>query len=81
MTKFAKGDNSTKDFFLISPRLSTHYSLQAGGREGCLSEPPEPPLVPPLSVCVLCLFLTVQWVGLQSLTVSFPGHTHLLFIV
>ena len=28
---------------------------------------------------VLCLFLTVQWVGLWSMIVAFPGHTHLLF--
>ena len=26
-----------------------------------------------------CLFLTVLWVGLQCVNVSFPGHTHLLF--
>ena len=30
-------------------------------------------------VCVLCLFLTVPWAGLQSVIVAFPGHTHLLF--
>ena len=32
-----------------------------------------------VAVCVLCLFLTVLWVGLQSVIVAFPGHTHLLF--
>ena len=30
-------------------------------------------------VCVLCLFLTMQWVGLQSVIVVFTGHTHLHF--
>ena len=30
--------------------------------------------------CVLCLFLTVPWVGLWSVIVAFPGHTHLLYI-
>ena len=30
-----------------------------------------------MAVCVLCLFLTVPWVGLQSLIVAFSGHTHL----
>ena len=28
---------------------------------------------------VLCLFLTVPWVGLQYVIVVFPDHTHLLF--
>ena len=28
---------------------------------------------------VLCLFLMVQWVGLQCVIAVFPGHTHLLF--
>ena len=28
---------------------------------------------------VLCLFLTVLWVGLQFLTLAIPGHTHLHF--
>ena len=32
-----------------------------------------------LAVCVLCLFFMLPWVGLQSATVAFPGHTHLLF--
>ena len=32
-----------------------------------------------VTVCVLCLFLTVPWVGLRSVTEAFPGHTHLLF--
>ena len=34
-----------------------------------------------LTVSVLCLFLTVPWVGLQCVIVAFPGHTHLLFHV
>ena len=29
---------------------------------------------------VAVLFLTVPWVGLQSVIVAFPGHTHLLFV-
>ena len=29
-----------------------------------------------LTVCVLCLFLMVLWVGLQFVIVAFPGHTH-----
>ena len=32
-----------------------------------------------LAVCVLCLFLKMPWVGLQSEIMAFPGHTHLLF--
>ena len=32
-----------------------------------------------MSVSVLCFFLVVPSVGLQSLTVVFLGHTHLLF--
>ena len=32
-----------------------------------------------VAVCVLCLFLMVPWVGLQSVNVAFPGNTHLLF--
>ena len=31
-------------------------------------------------VIVLCLFLTVPWVGLKYVFVAFPGHTHLLLI-
>ena len=27
----------------------------------------------------MCLFLAVLWVGLRSVVVAFPGHTHLLF--
>ena len=34
-----------------------------------------------VTVCGLCLFLTVPWVGLQCVIVVFPGHTHLLFAV
>ena len=30
-----------------------------------------------LTVCVLCLFLAVRWVGLLSVIVAYPGHTHL----
>ena len=29
-----------------------------------------------VAVCVLCVFLMVPWVGLQSVIVVFPGHTH-----
>ena len=32
-----------------------------------------------VTVNVLCLFLKVSWVGLQSVIVVFPDHTHLLF--
>ena len=32
-----------------------------------------------VTVSVLCLFLAVPWVGLWSVIVAFPGHTHLLF--
>ena len=28
-------------------------------------------------VRVMCLFLAVLWVGLQCMTVEFPGNTHL----
>ena len=31
-----------------------------------------------MAVSVLCLFLTVPWIGLQSVIVTFPGNTHLL---
>ena len=34
-----------------------------------------------MTVCGLCLFLTVPWVGLQCVIMVFPGHTHLLFAV
>ena len=30
-----------------------------------------------VAVCDLCLFLTVPWVGMQSVIVAFPGHTHI----
>ena len=33
-----------------------------------------------VTVNVMCLFLTVPWVGLQFVTVVFPDHTHLLFL-
>ena len=33
-----------------------------------------------VTVNVLCLFLTVKWVGLQCVIVVFPDHTHLLFV-
>ena len=32
-----------------------------------------------VTLCVLCLLLTVQMVGLQSVSVAFPVHTYLLF--
>ena len=32
-----------------------------------------------LTINVLCLFLTVPWLGLQCVIVVFPDHTHLLF--
>ena len=31
-----------------------------------------------MAVCVLCIFLVVKWVGLQSVIVAFSGHTLLL---
>ena len=31
-----------------------------------------------MAVSFLCLFLAVPWDGLWSVTVAFPGHTHLL---
>ena len=34
-----------------------------------------------LTVSVLCLFLTVLWVGLQCVIVAFPSHTYFLFHV
>ena len=33
----------------------------------------------PVAVIVHCPFLTVPWVGLQCVTVAFPGHAHLRF--
>ena len=32
-----------------------------------------------VAACVLCLFLVMTWVGMQSVIVAFPGHTLLLF--
>ena len=32
-----------------------------------------------MTISILCLFLTVQWVGLQCEIVVVPGHVHLLF--
>ena len=32
-----------------------------------------------MAVSVLCLFLMVPWVGMWSLIVAFPGHTHMFF--
>ena len=32
-----------------------------------------------VAVCILCLFLMVPWVCLQSGSVPFPGHTNLPF--
>ena len=34
-----------------------------------------------VTINVLCLFLTVQWVGLQYVIVVFHDHTHLLFVL
>ena len=34
-----------------------------------------------VTVNVLCLFLTVPWVGLQCVIVVFPDHTHYFFIL
>ena len=34
-----------------------------------------------VAVIVLCLFLTVSWVGLQRVIVPFSGHVHLLSVV
>ena len=31
-----------------------------------------------IAVFVLCLFLKMTWVGLQSLIVAFTGHAHLI---
>ena len=31
-----------------------------------------------MTFSIMCLFLTVLWVGLQCMIVAFPGHTHLL---
>ena len=33
-----------------------------------------------MTVSVLWLFLLVSWVGLQSVIVVFPDHTHLFFL-
>ena len=33
-----------------------------------------------MTVNILCLFLTVLWVGLQCVIVAFSGHTHFLFV-
>ena len=38
-------------------------------------------LLMPFDSSVLCLFLTVLWVGLQCVIVAFPSHTHLIFHV
>ena len=34
-----------------------------------------------VTVNILWLYLTVPWVGLQCVTVVFPDHTHLLFVI
>ena len=34
-----------------------------------------------MTVSVLAVFLPVPWVGLQSVIVAFPGHTHFLFFI
>ena len=33
-----------------------------------------------VTINVLCLFLTVPWVGLQCVILVFPDHTHLLTV-
>ena len=33
-----------------------------------------------MTVGVLCLFISVPWVGLECAIVVFPDHTHLLFV-
>ena len=33
-----------------------------------------------VAVSVLCLFLTVPWVGLQCVSVAFLGHTYFFFL-
>ena len=33
-----------------------------------------------MAVCVLCLFLTVPWVGQQYVTVEFPGYTNIVLL-
>ena len=45
--------------------FSNHHAVEE--KAGCV-----------VAVCIMCLFLTVPWVGLQSVIVAFPGHTHLL---
>ena len=32
-----------------------------------------------LLICVLYLYLVVPWIGLLSVRVAFPGHTHLFY--
>ena len=32
-----------------------------------------------VAFCVMCVFLSVLWVGLRFAIVAFPGHNHLLF--
>ena len=32
-----------------------------------------------VTVCVLCLFLAMPWVGLRSVIITFSGHAHLHF--
>ena len=34
-----------------------------------------------VAVADLCLFLTVQWVGLRSVIVALPSYTHLSFVI
>ena len=34
-----------------------------------------------MAVSVLCLFLTMPWVGLQSVIVAFPGQSYSLFCI
>ena len=34
-----------------------------------------------VAVCVLCFFFAESWTGLQSVIVTFPGHTKLFWFV
>ena len=34
-----------------------------------------------LTICIQCLFLTMQWVGLQSVIVAFSCHTQMLLAI
>ena len=34
-----------------------------------------------VAICVLCFFLMMLWVGLQSVIMAFPCHTHTYFVL